>query len=223
MRQTTTVLQVSTAALLALAEAQQLCPHLNLHVYHCAALVQSLLRTLSPLQIKRYEPPTVEVVNTSWDPDPEAVPGHIEVSRCRALLLEIIRRAAHDWVLYRMSTKLDYKQIAEEARTWLFEEEEGHPNWLERNNNERYITAFVAICDALDLEPEVVRDRVRKMTIKSIMGAGRPAEKRHLQVAVEDMHYEEHGVMDIHMEELESYEDGYRSQYESQFSVPSYA
>lgn len=99
-----------------------------------------------------------------------------EAEGARALLLEIVRRAAYDWVLYRQSTRLDQKALAEDAYTWLFVEDEEHPNWDLREKDEKEITGFVAICDALDLSAERVRKYVRALTPNRVMSSGRPPE-----------------------------------------------
>ena len=160
-----------------------------------------------------------EAVDTSsaWDPDgPEE---RLDDGRCRALLLEIIRRAAHDWVLYRTSQRLHLRQVAEEAYTWLFEEDEGHPRWRDRQKDGYTITAFVTICELLDLDPDYVRRRVKEMTPKSIMTAGRPAEKRRRQTTEEAPSYTEYGVSSsVSLETLDS-EQGYSSSYEAHYSV----
>ena len=141
-----------------------------------------------------------------WDPEPLW-----EASRCRALLLEIIRRAIHDWVLYRQHERLELKQRASNAYTWLFEESPGHSQWEERKKAQffvvdddgqtktatgvRTLTSFLAICDAVGMSPDLVRERARNMTVKSIMHAGRPAERRKLQ-REDSVDIEEYGVTD---------------------------
>lgn len=99
-----------------------------------------------------------------------------EAEGARALLLEIVRRAAYDWVLYRGSTRLDQKALAEDAYMWLFVEDEEHPHWKVREEDEKEITGFVAICDALDLDVERVRSYIRKLTPNRVMSSGRPPE-----------------------------------------------
>jgi hypothetical protein len=101
-----------------------------------------------------------------------------EINGCKSLLLEVIRRAAYDWVLYRTSTRLFNKKLAEQAYEWLFKEEPGTPEWRERDESGKNVTAFVSICFALDLPPEIVREHVRKLTPKNVMSVGRPPEYR---------------------------------------------
>jgi hypothetical protein len=96
----------------------------------------------------------------------------------RALLLEIIRRAASDWVLYRTSRRMKRKELAEEAYTWLFLEKPGHPDWELRKREDKEGTSFLFICDALDLNPEQLRMHIRKLTPHNVMNVGRPAEYR---------------------------------------------
>lgn len=99
-----------------------------------------------------------------------------EAEGARALLLEIVRRAAYDWVLYRASTRIDQKALAEDAYTWLFLEDEDHPHWTIREDDDKEITGFFAICDALDLGVERVRAWIRKLTPNRVMSSGRPPE-----------------------------------------------
>lgn len=157
---------------------------------------------------------------SEWDPEPIDV--QIESGRCRALLLEILRRAAHDWVLYRQHDRLELKEIAERAYVWLFEEGPGHPWWKLREKEGRQITSFLAICDTVDLTPEMVRSRVRELDVKTIMGAGRPAERRKRR-DTDDVHYASHDTsMDI---DVNSYGDSNtRTSYENHYAVstPSY-
>lgn len=101
-----------------------------------------------------------------------------EINGCKSLLLEIIRRAAYDWVLYRTSRRLLHKKLAEQAHHWLFVEVKGCPEDKERDESEKYITSFLSICEALELDPESVRTHVRKLTPKNVMSVGRPAEYR---------------------------------------------
>jgi len=101
-----------------------------------------------------------------------------EIVGCKTLLLEVIRRAAYDWVLYRTSRRMLHKRLAEDAYTWLFDEKPGHPNWVERDRVGKHITSFVSICSELDLDVDTVRKYVRKLTVKNVMSVGRPAEYR---------------------------------------------
>lgn len=106
-----------------------------------------------------------------------------EINGCKSLLLEIIRRAAYDWVLYRTSRRLLQRKLAEQAYNWLFVEEENSAEWRERMESEKYITSFVAICEALELDPESVRTHIKKLTPKNVMSVGRPAEYRRRDAA----------------------------------------
>lgn len=110
------------------------------------------------------------------DRDPAMVQQ--EINGCKSLLLEIIRRAAYDWVLYRTSRRLLHKKLAEQAYEWLFVEEPGDENDQERRDSGKLITSFLAICEALELDPESVRTHVRRLTPKNVMSVGRPAEYR---------------------------------------------
>ncbi len=112
----------------------------------------------------------------SRDRDPALVQQ--EINGCKSLLLEIIRRAAYDWVLYRTSTRLQQKKLAEHAYNWLFIEDKETAEGRERLESEKYITSFIAICEALELDPDSVRTHVKKLTPKNVMSVGRPAEYR---------------------------------------------
>lgn len=101
-----------------------------------------------------------------------------ESEGCKALLLEIIRRAAYDWVLYRTSRRIPQRHFAEDAYIWLFQEDEQHPRWSERSREGKHLTSFVGICEVLDLDPDKVRGYIRKLTAKKVMSAGRPPDYR---------------------------------------------
>jgi hypothetical protein len=107
-----------------------------------------------------------------------------EVNGCKTLLLEIIRRAAYDWVLYRSHTRITQRVLADQAYRWLFEEVPGTVDWTERMREKKYITSFVAICEGLDLDPITVRGHIRRLTPKNVMSVGRPAEYRRRDVFV---------------------------------------
>ncbi len=160
--------------------------------------------------------PPEEAPPSSWDP-----PVHMEMmeaSRCRALLLEIIRRAAHDWVLYRTHTRAELRECAEDAFTWLFEEDQDHPSWRLRKKDGYTITAFLTICDVLDLDPSFVRREIRKMTPKQIMTAGRPPERRSRPT--EEPHYREHAVSEtVSLNALDGDESQFSSSYEAHYAV----
>lgn len=101
-----------------------------------------------------------------------------EVGGCKALLLEIIRRASYDWVLYRTSKVLQKRRLAEDAFNWLFKEGPGQVEWLERASAKKEITSFIAICESLELGVDMVRNHIRRLTVKNVMSIGRPAEYR---------------------------------------------
>ena len=128
------------------------------------------------------EPPDVSVLDLPRrDRDPALVQQ--EINGCKSLLLEIIRRAAYDWVLYRTSRRLLHKKLAEQAYNWLFVEIPDSAEWRERLESEKYITSFVAICEALELDPDSVRTHVKRLTPKNVMSVGRPAEYRRRDAA----------------------------------------
>lgn len=158
----------------------------------------------------------LELEPSPWDPEPL-----YEASRCQALLMEIIRRAAHDWVLYRQHHRLELKMLADQAHTWLFEEEPGHPAWKDRERalfkvtddrgqatievGSRRLTSFLSICEACGLDPEAVRDCARAMTVESIMHTGRHVERRKSRPSSESMSIETHSVVvDIDIDSLDA-------------------
>lgn len=166
-----------------------------------------------------------EEPRSAWEPS-----SPYESSRCKALLLEVLRRAAHDWVLYRSHARLANREIAQDAYEWLFEEDEEHVSWRERSTavftlddgeevtGVRNITSFLSICEVLELDPETVRARVRQMDVQTIISAGRPAETRKVKSG-EMAGIEECGVMiGVDVNAMPS-DRQYETQYESYGSV----
>jgi hypothetical protein len=110
------------------------------------------------------------------------------IAGCRALWLEVIRRAAYDWVLYRTSTRIQQKEYASSAYSWLFEERPGTPLWEKRRKEQEpgvMSTSFHAVCEFLDLDPEAVLRRIRLLTPKDVLSIGRPVTKRRLDVGAD--------------------------------------
>lgn len=101
-----------------------------------------------------------------------------EIMGCKTLLLEIVRRAAYDWVLYRTSRRMLHRVMADQAYTWIFVECPNHQDWNERNAEGKHLTSFTSICEHLDLQPDVVRSYIRRLQPKNVMSVGRPAEYR---------------------------------------------
>ena len=118
----------------------------------------------------------LELIESEWNPCPAS--SRIESTRCKALLLEIVKRAIHDWVLYRTHSELIKATFAKEAYTWLFEEDEDHPDFKTRKKLGDTITSFVVICEVTDLRPEELRRHIRTLKVSDVMGTGRPAERR---------------------------------------------
>lgn len=114
------------------------------------------------------------------DPAPAAEQGTL----AKALLLEIILRAASDWVLYRAHHRMMYREYASSAFTWLFEEGPQHPHWRERTGSGKRLTSFISICEVLDFDPELVRQHIRNLTPQRIVSMGRPAEYRRKRAPV---------------------------------------
>jgi len=135
-----------------------------------------------------------------------------EASACRALLLEIVRRAAFDWVLYRSSSKLINRQLAEGAHSWLFIEEPDSSLGLIRHKSGKSLTSFVAICELLDLDPDSVRERIKLLTRQEIMNAGRPAERRkHKTISEDALHTDDLRVFDVDVDCLPIHDPLYSS------------
>jgi hypothetical protein len=124
-------------------------------------------------------PPVVRAVRQARRPHAEV---QQEIMGSKSLLLEIIRRAAYDWVLYRASRRMLHKKLAEESFTWLFKEEPGHKDWDERAQSGKQMTSFIGICAALDLDVDTLRGHIRKMTAKNVTSVGRPAEYRRVEI-----------------------------------------
>jgi hypothetical protein len=170
----------------------------------------------SRVQLARPEPEELDE-SSSWDPEP--IDEQLEASRCRAFLLEIVRRAVYDWVLYRQHDRLELKAIAADAYTWLFQEGPEHP-WSRRRNQEgRGLTSLLAICEVLDLDPDTVRARARTMDIRTILTAGRPPEVRRREV-YDETDYQEHGISNNFGVATLGDDPGH-SFYENHYSVPT--
>jgi hypothetical protein len=129
---------------------------------------------------------------SEWDPEP--ADATIAAEQVRTLLTDIIRRAAHDWVLYRTSSRLDQKELAYDAYVWLFEEDEDHPNWALRKREGRELTSFLSICEIIDVDPDFARQQIKKLTARDVKTAGRPPERRHRQ-SLDTTYYVEHSVL----------------------------
>lgn len=164
-------------------------------------------------------PPVLDGLDleSAWDPDerpysPDADP-QAESGNCRALLLEIVRRAAFDWVLYRTSSKLHNRMLADNAYHWLFVEEPDTALWAQREQNEKELTGFVSICEAVGVDPDRMRARIRTLTDRDIMGAGRPAEKRKHKVSADEvMHSDDLNVFDVDVGSIATYDPMFASE-----------
>lgn len=110
--------------------------------------------------------------------------GYEEGVLAKALLLEVILRAASDWVLYRAHQRMMYREWANDAFIWLFEEGPEHPNWRERRTSGKLLTSFVSICEVLDFDPDLVRRHIQKLTPQRIVSMGRPAEYRRKRAPI---------------------------------------
>lgn len=160
-----------------------------------------LAPTKPPTQAELAEELQKSVEESAWAPAAEE--ELFEVDHVRALLLELIRRAAHDWVLYRSSSRLAQKELAHDAYVWLFEEGPDHPWWKLRQAEGRALTSFLSVCEQLDIDPEYVRDKVQLLTARGIKMAGRPAERRRKKEGYESSYYFEHSVEMVSLEDLD--------------------
>lgn len=108
----------------------------------------------------------------------EQLPHEVDFSSMRALLLEIIRRASYDWVMYRGSRRRELRSAAKDAYVWLFVEGPGHADWEERHREGWDLFSFLGICEELGIDPVRVRWHVRRLTAKRIQSMGRPPTTR---------------------------------------------
>jgi len=129
---------------------------------------------------------------SAWDPEELDVAAFAE--RARTLLIDVIRRASHDWVLYRTSRRMDQRDLAHEAYVWLFEEDEDHPWTALRKRGGTELTSFLSICEIIDVDPDFARAQIRKLTVRDVKMAGRPPDRRHRQ-GVDTTYYVEHSVL----------------------------
>lgn len=104
----------------------------------------------------------------------------------KALLLEIVLRAAHDWVLYKSHARTMYREWANDAFIWIFEEGPTHPRWKERRASGKLFTSFISICEVLEYDPDIIRRYIRTLTPQRIMSMGRPSEYRRRVVQIEE-------------------------------------
>lgn len=152
--------------------------------------------------------------DSAWNPDP--IESRIEATRCRALLLTVIQRAMHDWVMYRTHKRIHMRQLAEEAYIWLFEEKPGHPWWEKRKKDGYITTAFLAICEIMEVDPDFVRYRAKRLTPQEIMTSGRPAERR--RCIPEPSNYVEHSSP-VDLVSLEESDVNFNSSFEAYYAV----
>ncbi len=108
----------------------------------------------------------------------------------KALLIELVKRTAFDWVLYRDNRSMEKKKIAEEAYIWLFLENESHYHWQIREADGKAITSFISICDILDMDPDRIRSKIRTLTPQRVMSSGRPPG--HMRNEVHDVNVSVH-------------------------------
>jgi len=68
------------------------------------------------------------------------------------LWASVVRRAVVDWVLYKDHEKMKLRAMGREAETWLFSDDKSTMN------------SFMSVCNYLNLDPEVVRYKVRNLS-----------------------------------------------------------
>lgn len=140
-------------------------------------------------------------------------------SKCRALLLDIVRRAIHDFVLYRDHKSLDKREIADHARIYLFEEGPGHEWWKIRQGTPLECLSLIAICETLDYSVEKIRTMALRTTPQQVLSSGRPPERRRRQQE-DDVLDGHHGVGGLEVDTLDRI-PGY-THYEDRFTVVTY-
>lgn len=121
-----------------------------------------------------------------------------DATNVRALMLEIIRRAAYDWVIYRGNKRLAHRKVAQDAYIWLFIEKPGHPDWVEREKAGWSLLSFIALCGALDFDPDSVRASIKKLTPRRIQSMGRPPTRRKLPPPRPELDYIDVGSLEEH-------------------------
>ena len=151
---------------------------------------------MGKLLVLRPPPPPEPEAASAWDPE-EGVSGEIElelnpldddelmlqtINGCKTLMLEIIRRAAYDYTLYKSSRRMVQRVLADQAYRWIFMEKPGTVDWQHRQNEGKFVTSFESICESLDLDPDNVRSHIKRLTPKNVMSVGRPAEYRRRDV-----------------------------------------
>ena len=97
----------------------------------------------------------------------------------RTLWIEVIRRAAFDWVLYKNSQRMPKRLLAQDAYTWLFVENQEHPNWAIRKKTDGCtLSSFLGICAALGLDPDAIRTGIIRLTTTKIKTLGKLPMRR---------------------------------------------
>ena len=91
----------------------------------------------------------------------------------KSLLIEVIRRAAYDWVLYRQDERPALRSLATDACVWLFQEEPGHTVWEDRKRRGELGMSFLGICESLGLDPDGIREGIKALTPHRIRTLGR--------------------------------------------------
>lgn len=106
----------------------------------------------------------------------------------RRLLVKIIRIAALDWILYKDRENPVAMRRALDAYFWLFIEGPGEPAWEERKRNGTEVTAFLNICDALDFDPEVLRQGILRIPTDKARTLEREPTGRERPLEFEQLH-----------------------------------
>lgn len=95
---------------------------------------------------------------------------------CRYLLVEILRRAIYDWVLYRDSHNDLKLQWGLDAHEWIFEETPYSHHGKMRSREGKHLTSFLSICQLLDLDPTKVRNHIKRLVPFDILSSPRPGD-----------------------------------------------
>jgi hypothetical protein len=67
----------------------------------------------------------------------------------------VVRRAVVDWVLYREHTAAKLRKLGQDADKWLFDD---------IDNSATEIASFLAVCDILDVDPGIIRERIKRLS-----------------------------------------------------------
>ena len=84
--------------------------------------------------------------------DLSTLPGSRGIPWYIRLWASVVRRAVVDWVLYKDHSNSKLRSIGKEAGQWIF------------SNESNSVNSFISICLYLNLEPALVRRKIRNLT-----------------------------------------------------------